>query len=142
MTSLVNTGDFPAVEEEQDLDEEEEAEPPSVAERLKLDDKSPFLLVANADVSVGQERQDYRRKCLHWLQQAREEQAAAVRDDPLFQARQRLTFASGVPANDDHRIYDEAIDVYVEQGRGPRPRGLDRAVRRTVGGAWLTATAR
>jgi hypothetical protein len=62
-------------------------------------------------------REDYRRKCLLWLQQARPEQAGAAADDPLFQARHLLTFAYGVTANDDYLVYDEAVEAYVRQGR-------------------------
>lgn len=62
-------------------------------------------------------RYDYRRKCLVWLQQVQLERAAAVASDPLFQARERLTFASGVTTNDDYRIYEEAIESYVRQER-------------------------
>lgn len=187
VTSLVNTGEFPADENDDDLDALEEAERRSVADKLTLDDQSPFLLVANGDKAIGSNeltraeslylkaaellpeytaahfglvmlyrrmrrpdeatkwmveaiksplcfrgdsfwsssyrptdhvnRQDYRRKCLHWLQQTRPEHANAVADDPLFQARENLTFAHGVTTNDDYHIYDQAIEAYVEQGR-------------------------
>jgi hypothetical protein len=62
-------------------------------------------------------RQDFHRKCLHWLQQARSDPTGLVADDPLFRARQRLTFASGVTANDDYLVYDEVIDAYMKNGR-------------------------
>lgn len=157
-----------------------------VSERLKKDDRSPFLLVANADASLGRNeldqaeslyrkaldelpeytaahyglvvlyrrmrrprealhwmletirspacfrgasfwadeylpakhvnRSDFHRKCLHWLQQAKSAEGVDA-EDPLFQARQRLTFAAGVTTNDDYLVYDEAIDAYVRHGR-------------------------
>jgi tetratricopeptide (TPR) repeat protein len=158
-----------------------------VVSRLKIDESSPYLLVANADIALGQNnlnqaeanylraveklpeytaahfglvvlyrrlrrptqalkwmveairsplcfrgasfwsetylstehvnRQDWRRKCLHWLQQARAEQAGDLATDPLFQFRHRLKFDEGKATNDDYAIYDEAIEGYVEQGR-------------------------
>jgi tetratricopeptide (TPR) repeat protein len=189
-TSLVTTGEFPANDDDDDeeLEDEEEAALLSVVEKLKSDDRSPYLLVANGDLALGENdlaraeslyleavellpeytsahyglvilyrrmrqpakavhwmveairsplcfrgasfwadtslptdhvnRQDYRRKCLMWLQQARPEQSAGVADDPLYQARGKLTFAHGVPTDDDYRIYDDAIEAYLQQGRG------------------------
>src|SRR5262249_45771234 len=38
-------------------------------------------------------RADYRRKCLHWLRQTKPADAQAIANDPLFQAREKLTFA-------------------------------------------------
>jgi tetratricopeptide (TPR) repeat protein len=183
VTALLTTGELSAGEE----DEEDETQAPDVANRLPLDDRSPYLLVGNADLALSQNdpgraeslylkavetlpeytaahyglalvyrrlrrpgeairwmleairsplafrgasfwsetdlppervnRQDYRRKCLLWLQQARPEQAAGEADDPLFRARDRLTFVSGVATNDDYLIYEEAIEDYVRQGR-------------------------
>jgi tetratricopeptide (TPR) repeat protein len=164
------------------------AEQPDLAQRLSLDGRSPYLLVANADVALAGHdlpraeslylravevlpeytaahyglvvlyrrqrrpdqavrwlleairsplafrgasfwaetylplehvnREDYRRKCLLWLQQARPEQAGEWAGDPLFQIRHRLTFAYGVTNNDDYLLYDEAIEAYLQQGRG------------------------
>lgn len=165
----------------------DEEEPTDFSERLHLDERSPYLLVANGDIALGANdldraeslylkavealpeytaahyglvvlyrrrrqiaeaiqwmveairlplsfrgasfwsstylptdqvnRHDYRRKCLVWLQQARPGQAATVASDPLFQARERLTFAYGVTTNDDYLIYDEAIERYIQQGQ-------------------------
>jgi hypothetical protein len=190
LTALLATGDFPADEEDEEDDAEEvdgPEEAPDVQGRLGLDDRSPYLNVASADLALSQNdtgraeslylkaaevlpeytaahyglallnrrlrrpqeairwmleairsplafrgasfwastylppervnREDYRRKCLLWLQQARPEQAGAAADDPLFRARHRLTFAYGVEANDDYLIYDEAVEAYVRQGR-------------------------
>lgn len=62
-------------------------------------------------------RQDFHKKCFHWLQQTRSAPSHEIADDPLFQARGRLTFASGVTTNDDYLVYDEVIDAYVRLGR-------------------------
>jgi hypothetical protein len=51
------------------------------------------------------------------LQQARSDPSGLVANDPLFQARERLTFASGVTTNDDYLIYDEAVEAYMAQGK-------------------------
>jgi hypothetical protein len=168
-------------------DLEGEKQQPDVTTRLALDERSPYLLVANADVAVSHNeleraenlylqavnllpeytaahfglvtayrrmrrpeqavrwmvetirspacfrgaswwtethlpidnvnRQDFHRKCLHWLQQTRPEKAGDFKDDPLFQARHRLTFAEGVTENVDYAIYDEAIEAYVARGQ-------------------------
>lgn len=157
-----------------------------IAERLKRNERSPFLLVANADAALGRNeldlaenlylkavkevpeytaahyglvvlyrrlrrpmdavhwmletirspvcfrgasfwadeylpddhvnRCDFHRKCLYWLRQTRSAEGVDG-EDPLFIARERLTFAAGVTTNDDYLIYDEAIDAYVRQGR-------------------------
>jgi hypothetical protein len=61
-------------------------------------------------------RNDYRRKCLYWLRQTRGDRVSpGVRNDPLFRARESLTFASGVVLNNDFRIYEEAIEEYLQQ---------------------------
>lgn len=169
-----------------DLDEEEPEERPDVAERLTQDDRSPYLLVANADLAVAQNeldraeslylkatealpeytaahyglvllyrrqrkpreatkamldtirsplafrgasfwaetflptenvnRTDFRRKCLLWLQ-ASSSTDPVVADDPLYQARHRLTFANGVKEHGDYLVYDEVIEAYLKQER-------------------------
>lgn len=187
VTSLFKGKDDQTGKAAETEDVDDAASEPDVANQLQLDDRSPFLLVANGDVAVSKNdlsraeslylaavemmpeytaahyglamtyrrlrrpeeavkwmleairspiafcgasfwretylppehvnREDYRRKCLLWLQQARPDHAASVADDPLFRARNRLTFAHGVTTNDDFRIYDEAMEAYVEQGR-------------------------
>jgi hypothetical protein len=184
VTALLNSADAQA---RQDDEDDVPGKTLEDSDRLRLDDRSPYLLVANADVAVSESdlgraeslylaavemlpeytaahyglallyrrlrrpeeavkwmleairsplafcgasfwretylppervnRQDYRRKCLLWLQKTRPEQAGSVADDPLFRERNRLTFAYGVTTNDDFLIYDEAVEAYVEQGR-------------------------
>ncbi len=186
LKSLLATGAYPNDDEPED-EEEGRSDVLDVAEALKLDDRSPFLLVANADIELARNdlraaeslyqraieilpedtaahygmvvlnrrlrrpeeaikwmleairsplcfrgasfwadtclpnenlnRNGYRRKCLDWLQQARAEHLASVADDPLFLARHRLTFASGVAINDDYLVYDDVIEGYVQKGR-------------------------
>lgn len=62
-------------------------------------------------------RQDHHKKCHHWLQQTRSDPTGLVADDPFFEARHRLKFASGLYAHDDFKVYDEIIDEYVHRGR-------------------------
>jgi len=64
-------------------------------------------------------RADYRRKCLHWLRQTKPADAQAIANDPLFQAREKLTFATGVTTNDDFRIYEQAMEEYVGRNQAP-----------------------
>jgi hypothetical protein len=70
-----------------------------------------------SETSLPLNRADFRRKCLMWLQQARAEDAPTTATDPLFQVRDRLTFASGVKTIDDFALYDQVIDEYVACGR-------------------------
>jgi tetratricopeptide (TPR) repeat protein len=170
-----------------DQDNEQQAKQCDFAEQLLLDENSPFLLVANADAALAQNkpelaqtlyvravqilpeytaahyglavlyrrmrrmgealramvaaircpacfrgasfwadtylplehvnRQDFHRKCLYWLQRVRTDESGLVADDPLFQVRDRLSFASGVTTNDDYLIYDDVINEYVRQGK-------------------------
>ena len=186
LKSLLATGAYPKDDDPED-EEEDRYDVSDVAERLKLDDRSPFLLVANADIELTRNhlqaaeslyhraieilpeytaahygmavlyrrlrrpdqaiewmleairsplcfrgasfwadtclpienlnRNDYRRKCLYWIQQVPSEYSPAVADDPLFLARHRLTFASGVATNDDYLVYDDVIEGYVQRGR-------------------------
>jgi len=72
--------------------------------------------------------------CLTADREAATRRVAAARDDalvgdddPLFQRRRDLTFATGVKFNDDFVIYEEVIAAYFEQGdpaRGVRLRVL------------------
>lgn len=62
-------------------------------------------------------RDDYRRKCLHWLQQAKPTDADDFESDPLFRERHRLTFATGVATNDDFLIYQDAVAEYLTLGQ-------------------------
>jgi len=62
-------------------------------------------------------RNDFRRKCLMWLQKARPEEIGPVAADPLFQVRDRLTFATGVKTIDDFSLYDQVIEEYVARGQ-------------------------
>lgn len=62
-------------------------------------------------------RHDYRKKFLYWLRQARPDEASELADHPLFAARGRLTFASGVTTNDDYPILDESIGMLIDSGR-------------------------
>lgn len=154
-------------------------------ERLSIDPESPFLLVANADLDLGEgnldlaetrylaaarqlpeytaahlglvtlyrrlrkpgtaakwmlaalrspfcfwgasfwaetnlpngpvNRDDYRRKCLHWLRQA--SATDEISADPLYGARERLQFKSGLAVNHDYEILEGVIDEYVRHGR-------------------------
>jgi tetratricopeptide (TPR) repeat protein len=62
-------------------------------------------------------RQDFHRKCLYWLQRVRTDPSGLVADDPLFEVRDRLSFASGVTTNDDYLIYEDVINEYVRRGK-------------------------
>jgi len=62
-------------------------------------------------------RDDYRRKCLHWLGQAKPADAGEFERDPLFRERHRLTFATGVTTNDDFLIYQDAVAEYLALGQ-------------------------
>jgi hypothetical protein len=191
LQSLLETGQYPDDEDddvrEDGCENRDDESHPTIAERLKADGRSPYLLAANADAALARNdleqaeslylasvdilpeytaahfglvmlyrrlrrpdqafkwmletirsplcfcgasfwsdtslstgylsRHDFRRKCLMWLQQVRGEQASELADDPLFQARSQLSFATGVKTNDDFAIYESAVDGYVEQGR-------------------------
>jgi hypothetical protein len=54
---------------------------------------------------------------LAWLKQAHPEGQSALAADPIFRARHRLTFMTGVKTNDDYLIYDEIIDAYLTANR-------------------------
>lgn len=69
-------------------------------------------------------RDDYRRKFLHWIQRTKPSSAGEHADDPLFRARDRLTFAAGVKENDDYEVYDELIDAYIARGEPIEAVGL------------------
>jgi hypothetical protein len=61
-------------------------------------------------------RDDYRRKFLYWIQRTKPNAAGEHAEDPLYQARDRLTFATGVKENDDYEVYGDLIDAYIAQG--------------------------
>jgi tetratricopeptide (TPR) repeat protein len=56
-------------------------------------------------------------KCLHWLQRYRDDEFPHLADDPLWQARHRITFKTGVTHNDDYLIYRDAIAWYMNAGK-------------------------
>ena len=63
-------------------------------------------------------RNDWRRKCLHWLRSSTISDAGNFADDPMFRRREKWTFQTGVSRNDDIPLYEEAIDEYLNQGKG------------------------
>ena len=69
-------------------------------------------------------RDDYRRKFLDWIQRTKPTAAGEHADDPLYQARDRLTFATGVKENDDYKVYGELIDAYIARGEPIEAVGL------------------
>lgn len=69
-------------------------------------------------------RDDYRRKFLYWIQRTKPSAAGEHAADPLYQARDRLTFATGVKENDDYKVYGELIDAYIARGEPIEAVGL------------------
>jgi hypothetical protein len=56
-----------------------------------------------------------RGKCLNWFKHLPHDGHAAEAD-PLWQRRDRLTFAQGLREQGDYEVYDEAIEAYHEMG--------------------------
>ena len=70
-----------------------------------------------SETSLPLNRNDYRRKCLMWLQQAKVDDVPSSATDPLFAVRDQLTFATGVKTIDDFALYDQVIEQYTAAGR-------------------------
>jgi tetratricopeptide (TPR) repeat protein len=60
-----------------------------------------------------------RAKCLGWLKRMRDDVLPDC-PDPLWKARHRLTFITGVKWNDDYLIYEDAVEEYHALGWGTR----------------------
>jgi len=59
-----------------------------------------------------------RKKLLNWLQRMGNDVYSGP--DPLWHRRSQLTFAEGVYANDDYRVFEELIAEYHRMGMGVR----------------------
>ncbi len=83
-------------------------------------------------------RNDYRRKFLYWIQRIKPKAAGEHVDDPLYQARDRLTFASGVKETDDYKIFDELIDAYIARGDAVEAVGLTMVYNELMAGETIS----